>query len=338
MTIHRFRAILAVAGVLALLSGCSRKMVHGEAQDSARVVRLGEASYGAPMVANRAGEKAPGASAGMRQFTQDYDESKPAAPETTQETFKAMADSQPDRYLIKNATLTVEAEDVRNATAALVKAVQAAKGYVSDMHEQSDGIGGLSATMQVRVPYTAFDQSMQQLSGLGKVLDKQVTAEDVTEEFVDTQAKVRNLKRTEIRLLDHLGRTGKLSDTLLIEKELNRVRQEVEQLEGRVRFLSHRIAFSSISVTLQQKAKVQALMPAESYSPAKEGSEAVRSLVEFGRGLLSIVIWVAVWIPVWLPIGYVAWRLIRASLRRSRELHAARFPPVYPVTPSTPPS
>ena len=76
---------------------------------------------------------------------------------------------------------------------------------------------------------------MQQVEGLGKILDKQVNTEDVTEEFVDSSARVRNLKSAELRLLDHLTKTGKLSDTLLIEKELTRVRQEVEQIEGRLK-------------------------------------------------------------------------------------------------------
>jgi len=271
------------------------------------------------MAYNRsAGGSSVGASAPMEsQKRQTGQEGQPEQPEhSNAKTFAMMADSQPDRYLIKNATITVEADDVRKATTTLVESVQAVKGYVSDGHEQADGLGGLTATMQVRVPYTVFDRSMQQLASLGKILEKQVTAQDVTEEFVDTQAKVRNLKRTEVRLLDHLTRTGKLSDTLLIEKELNRVREEVEQLEGRVRFLSHRIAFSTITLTIKEKAKVQALVPPTSYSAAKESSDAIRSLVEFGRGLLSLLIWVGVWIPVWGPMAFVAFLILRVPYRR----------------------
>ena len=333
---------LAAICALALLFGCSRK----DPDRGARWASSGNSSaaggfFNGPMAQKQTTHAivngaVPRGSAGV--FANDAtggaaptaDTPKPA--DSAAQTFAAMADSQPDRYLIKNATISVEADDVRKATTALIQAVQAAKGYVSDMHEQSDGIGGLTATMSVRVPYTVFDRSMQQLSDLGKVLEKQVTAQDVTEEFVDTQAKVRNLKRTELRLLDHLTRTGKLTDTLLVEKELNRVREEVEQLEGRVRFLSHRISFSTISVTLKEKAKVQALVPAESYSPAKEGSDAVRSLVEFGRGILSMLIWVVVWTPVWVPLAVVAFLLIRALVRKYRADQAGR-PPRMPYAP-----
>ncbi len=325
MRFHGLCCSLALVGACALLSGCGKDSPLASKIEYQRTA--GSQAVSAPMESN----KAVGRTGAMSKSAGEAkpDASGPAqTPETDMTTFAAMADSQPDRYLIKNATMSVETVDVRKATTALVQAVQAAKGYVSDMHEQADGIGGLTATMQVRVPYTVFDSSMQQLSDLGKVLEKQVTAQDVTEEFVDTQAKVRNLKRTEIRLLDHLGRTGKLSDTLLIEKELNRVRETVEQLEGRVRFLSHRIAFSTISVTLKDKAKVQALVPAESYSAAKESSDAIRSLVEFGRGLLSMAIWVAVWTPVWVPLAYVAFLILRALNRRLKVEQASRPPRV----------
>src|SRR6185503_15131936 len=152
------------------------------------------------------------------------------------------------------------------------------------------------------------------LESLGKVLERQVTAEDVTEEFVDSQARLRNLKRTEARLLEHLGRTGKLSDTLLVEKELARVRQEAEQLEGRLRFLSHRIAFSTITVTLREAAREQALVPPEHYSGGKVASDATRNLVEFGQNLLSIAIWIGVWAIVWVPIVLLFWYALRRGI------------------------
>jgi hypothetical protein len=335
----RHTVLLIYTGTLALLVGCAKPGAdYGRAGGTAMSQGSGPAASGT-VVATRTSSAE--SQKKMKAFAQDSDESN-AAP-TSMATFAAMADSQPDRYLIKNATVTVEAADVRKATTDLVQSVRVAKGYVSDMHEQTDGLGALTATMQVRVPYTVFDQSMQQLADLGKVLEKQVTAEDVTEEFVDTQAKVRNLKQTELRLLDHLSRTGRLSDTLLVEKELTRVRETVEQLEGRVRFLSHRIAFSTISVTLREKAKVQAMVPAESYSPAKEGSDAIRSLVEFGRGLLSMAIWVLVWTPVWLPIGYGLFVGFRASNRRWRAQYSGAPSPygpyvVAPAPPSPPPA
>jgi hypothetical protein len=220
---------------------------------------------------------------------------------------QTVADSQPDRYLIKNATLKVETSDPRKALEKVTTAIRASHGYVSDMHESVDSLGARSVTMTVRIPATDFDQSMLDLQSLGKVLERQVTAEDVTEEYVDSQARLRNLKKTEERLIEHLTKTGKLSDTLLVEKELTRVRQEIEQIEGRLRFLSHRIAFSTITLTLSEAARSLAMTPPEHYSTGKVTTDAVRSLVGFAQEVWSFTIWMAVWAIVWIPILLIFW-------------------------------
>lgn len=212
------------------------------------------------------------------------------------------AASQPDRYLIKNATLLIEAHDARVAANSIMDAVQALQGFVANLQETVSGLGHRTITLQVRVPATAFDQSMTQLETLGKVLNKHVTTQDVTEKYLDTDARMRNLKRTEERLLDHLSRAGALEDVLRVEKELTRVREQIEQLEGRLRFLTDRVSFSTIHVTIQESPKAEPLVPAESFSTAKTTTEAVRSLVEFGRGLWVIAIWIGVWSAVWLPL------------------------------------
>jgi hypothetical protein len=219
----------------------------------------------------------------------------------------------PDRYLIRNATLVIEVKDARDSYNKLFLAVKDSKGYLSNLQETVDALGNRTITMQVRVPAKLFDSSMQSLSSLGKVMEKHVTAEDVTEEYVDTESTLRNLNRTEARLLEHLSRTGRLSDTLLVEKELTRVRQEIEQREGRLRFLSHRVQFSTLDVTLREEAKAQAVVPPASYSTGKEASEASRSLVEFLRSVWTMAIWIGVWAVVWAPLALVAaWVLRRA--------------------------
>jgi hypothetical protein len=220
-----------------------------------------------------------------------------------------------DRHLIKNATLVLEARDVRDASVRLVAAARAARGYVADSKESADELGRRTVTIQVRLPFERFDQSVQQIAALGKVVEKQVTAEDVTEEFVDSEAKLRNLKRTELRLLEHLNRTARLSDILLVEKELNRVRGEIEQIEGRLRFLTHRVAFSTLTVTLSEAPRPQAITPADSYSAGQQLTDAVRSLLVFGRVLWTLAIWLAVWAVVWVPLALAGWFAYRRTRR-----------------------
>ncbi|MBX7258767.1 MAG: DUF4349 domain-containing protein [Candidatus Hydrogenedentes bacterium] len=216
-----------------------------------------------------------------------------------------------DRYLIKNATVLVEVSDARDANTKLLAAVQTVGGYVGDYREIMDNLGRRSIMVQIRVPANRFDESMGQLDALGKVLNKQVTTQDVTEEFVDTDARSRNLKATEARLLDHLNRAGKLEDILRIEQEVTRVREEIERLDGRLRFLNDRVQYSTIQITLQEAPKAEPVVPAATFSTAKVLSEAVRSLVELGQSLWVRVIWWAVWSVVWVPCAVAVWLVYR---------------------------
>ncbi|MBI4560147.1 MAG: DUF4349 domain-containing protein [Candidatus Hydrogenedentes bacterium] len=231
-------------------------------------------------------------------------------------TLASLATSQPDRYLIKNARVSLEVEDARKAADQIVQMVQGLNGYVGEMNERADGLGNRWVNLQARVPSDQFDKSLQQFETTGKVLDKQVTSQDVTEEYVDTDARTRNLKHTEERLIDHLNRTARLEDILAVERELSRVREEIERLEGRLRFLGNRVSFSTIAVTLQEKAKPKAMLPPESYSTGQVASEATRSLVAFARVLWTRLIWVGVWSAVWLPLLLIVWTIIRRIRKR----------------------
>jgi hypothetical protein len=222
-----------------------------------------------------------------------------------------LAQSKPDRYLIKNATVIVETEDARAATEQLTAALAQVDGYVSDLHETVNAFGKRTVVMQIRIPSDRFDQSMLQVETLGKVLNKQVNTQDVTEQYVDTEARSRNLKRTEERLLEHLSRAGVLEEVLRVEKELTRIREEIERLEGQLRFLADRVGYSTISITLQEAARSEPITPAESFSTGKVFTEAIRSLVGFAQRIWTRIIWILVWAPVWLvpvAVGYFAYR------------------------------
>ncbi len=222
-------------------------------------------------------------------------------------TLAVLAASQPERYLIKTATVTLEVRETRAATEKLTALIKENKGYVADLREWVDALGNESATVTFRVPANRFEEVLTAVKSLGKPLDVQVSSEDVTEEYVDVEAQLRNLKRTEERLLGHLSRTGRLADTLAVERELSRVRQEIERLEGRLRYLSHRVAFCTLTVTLRQSARTQPLVPPETFSTGKVASDAVRALVAFAQRLWSILVWLAVWAVVWLPLLVVGW-------------------------------
>ncbi len=228
----------------------------------------------------------------------------------------------PARYLIKNATLNLEVEDARVACERLTNDVVAAGGYVSNLDEQTDGLDRRHISLQVRVPAGRLDGAMTGLESLGRVLLKRVNTEDITEEYVDTDARARNYRKTEERLLEHLDKAFLIENTLKIETELSRVREQIERLEGRLRFLGHRVRFSTIAVSLQEKPKADTLLPVQTFSSAKVVSEALRALIEFAQTLWERAIWLAVWSPVWgilMAVAFLIWRGLRKRIRARKE-------------------
>ena len=265
--------------------------------------------------------------AGLPQAEELADESAPTPSPSYPEEAASNAASDPfapaaapvhaDRYLIKNAQVNIEVEDLPACQLALTQAIGALGGYISDMQEMSAPYGRRSFSMQVRVPSERFDEAMTRIQPMGQILSRSITTQDVTEEFLDTDARVRNLKKTEERLLDHLNRAVEVNGILTLEKELNRVREEVERHEGRLRFLQHRVAFSTITLTVQEKPKAGPVAPPTSFSTASVASEAMRDVVRLLREIWTAAIWIGVWSVIWIPLAIVAtgviWLIMRTA-------------------------
>ena len=220
-----------------------------------------------------------------------------------------------DQYLIKTARVTVESGDAAASLRFLSQAAADCGGYVANLNESVDNLGRRNITVEIRVPSAQLEDTLLQLAGLGKVLQKTVTTQDVSEEYLDADARMRNLKRTEARVLEHLDRMGTLEDILKVENELTRVRQQIEQLEGRLRYLDQRVTFSTIHCTFFDAPKTGPVTPPATFSTGEELSTAVRALVGFAQVVWVVLIWIGVWSPVWLLCGLLPAILVRRRLR-----------------------
>jgi uncharacterized protein DUF4349 len=143
--------------------------------------------------------------------------------------------------------------------------VQRVGGFVADASVQSGRNQLRSATLELKVPASRFDDLTEGLEPLGRLQFVNVGAEDVSEEFVDLTARVANGRRLEDRLVELLRtRTGKLQDVLSVERELARVREEIERMEGRLRFLKTSAQLSTLSVNLYEPPPIVASHPGQS--------------------------------------------------------------------------
>jgi hypothetical protein len=155
--------------------------------------------------------------------------------------------------VIRTGNASVEVDSLELAMDALRRLAQRVGGFVGNSSIQSGREQLRQATLEIKVPAPRFDELTGGLAPLGRVEFVNVSAEDVGEEYVDLTARVANSRRLEERLIDLLGsRTGRLQDVLAVERELARVREEIERQEGRLRYLKSRMSLSTLSVTLHE--------------------------------------------------------------------------------------
>lgn len=160
-----------------------------------------------------------------------------------------------DRKLIKNADVSLQVDNYQAAVENLKNQVLSLGGYISSESVNTRGPEGiLSGRLQVRVPQDKFEAFLSGMEGLGKVTGRHVYTQDVTEEYVDVQSRLKAYKTKEERLLAILQKSGQLSDILAVENELANTRAQIESLEGRLRYLDNRTDFSTVGINIQQTA------------------------------------------------------------------------------------
>ena len=238
-----------------------------------------------------------------------------------------------DRKIVRTATLELEVEDVSAAVREVEGAAVAAGGFVSqsnvfvDAPTEPDGGGDgaprrtQTASVTIRVPTEAYSSVMSKLRGIAKeVRSERSEGSEVTEEYTDLEARLRNLEATEASYLELLTKAGEIADILLVQDRLNEVRLEIEQVQGRINVLDNLVDLATITVQLSVAAPGEE--PGDekgwvekAWDAAWDGSQAV--LVALGT--VAIVGGVAlIWLIVPGIVGLLAWRRFGSRLVRPR--------------------
>jgi hypothetical protein len=164
-----------------------------------------------------------------------------------------------DRKIVRNATLELRVENITAAVQQVEDSAGAANGFVSSSNvfienadEQGESVERTqTASVTIRVPAAAYSSVMSQLRGSAKeVVSETSEATEVTEEYTDLQARLRNLEATEARYLELLARAATIDEILTVQDRLNTVRLEIEQVTGRINVLNNLTDFATITVRL----------------------------------------------------------------------------------------
>jgi hypothetical protein len=160
------------------------------------------------------------------------------------------------RRIMRRATIDLEMGDVEQGVAGLIALLESFGGFVGSTETQTDAQGPARATVTAYVPVAEFSRALASLDGLGRVTRRGVGGQDVSEEYVDLDARLRNLERHEARLLGFFAQAQKVPDLLALEGELARVRGQIEQATGRLRFLKARTDLATLQVALVRRPSV----------------------------------------------------------------------------------
>lgn len=217
--------------------------------------------------------------------------------------------------IIRNGEVSIEVDSLEIAIGAVQKLATSLGGYVGNTSLTAGAYSVRSAMLELKIPSARYDNALNGLSPIGKVESQSSTAQDVGEDFVDLTARQANSRRLEERLITLLAtRTGKLEDVLAVERELARVREEVERYEGRLRYLRAHVATSTLTVTVHEKRPVVSEYAGR--NPIVEAfKSAWRNFVSFCTLLVAALGWL-------IPLALIGWLLFavakRVASRRTR--------------------
>ncbi|MCR4443366.1 MAG: DUF4349 domain-containing protein [Peptococcaceae bacterium] len=218
------------------------------------------------------------------------------------------------RKIIKNADVSLQVDDYQAAVEAIKRQVETSGGYITSENVSAAGAGGVvSGHLQVRVPADRFDSFLSGMEGVGKLKSRNIYTQDVTEEYIDVESRLKAMRTKEERLLAILTKSGQLSDVLAVENELASTRAQIESMQGRLRYLNNRTEFSTISINIQQVAASTQQISGEGFKDVfKKTKEAFIKAVNniiLGTGALLVFIGSAVpyLVLITVVIGIAWW-------------------------------
>jgi len=159
-----------------------------------------------------------------------------------------------NRKLIRNANLELEIVSFEDAVQKITAFANEERGYVATINSQKQANGKLRGQVIVKVLPENLDRFLQKIRGLGELKNQTLGTEDVTKAYFDTDARLKNARVMEQRLIEMLKmKTGKVSDLLQVEKELGRVREDIEKMQGELKYWDSQVQFATVTISLAEK-------------------------------------------------------------------------------------
>ena len=215
-----------------------------------------------------------------------------------------------ERLVIKNANLSIAVEDPLVKMDQIMAMADNMGGYVVSSNlwyrTLENGVEVPQGEVMIRVPSNLFDDALTEIkNGVGQVVNEGVSGQDVTQEYTDTQARIKNLQSAEAELQRIMEEAAKTEDVLNVYNRLIDIREQIEVLQGRAQYFEKSAAMSAISISVMADEAVQPLSIG-GWEPAGVAKDAVQALINTFKVIVNGLIWVLIYIlPLLLLLSVI---------------------------------
>ncbi len=182
------------------------------------------------------------------------------------------------RKLIKTGNVSFETKDLDKTRKTIIDLVNQYNGYIASDNEYKTS-DQISATISTRIPAEKFDVILDEIAkGVEKFDSKNIRISDVTEQFLDVEARLKTKKALELKYLEILKKAKTVREILDVERELGKLRSDIESTEGRLKYLQNQVSFSTLNITFYKQISASETSFSGQISKAfKKGFENVRN-------------------------------------------------------------
>lgn len=221
---------------------------------------------------------------------------------------------QDKRMIIRTGTMSIENDSFDETETKAKEIARNMGGFITNSTAQVNQSGKKQGTLTIRVQADKYDALLAELAKTGKVMSQNITGRDVTEEYVDAEARLKTQRELETRLLQLLAeKTANLTAVVEVEQKLANVRENIEKTEGRMRMLKDQASYSTITLSIYEPAILNTSSGGFFYE-LERGFE--KGLTGFTKVLAGIITFVIAMAPILAILGFIIYMVIRYIRKR----------------------
>lgn len=230
------------------------------------------------------------------------------------------SNTQDKRMIVRTGTMNLEVDNFDETEIKIKDVAGKFSGYITNSSSQLNASGKKQGTITLRIPADKFDGVLTELSKISKVMNQNISGKDVTEEYMDAEARLKTQRELEARLLKLLAeKTARLTDVVEVETKLASVREQIEKTEGRMRFLRDQASFSTLTISVYEPSLLNTSTGGGFFYEL--GQSVKKGLEGFTKVLSTVITLVIAFIPLFL-IAWIIYILVRRFIRKRKAAKA----------------